>query len=86
MVTAFWIQSLLDNVWIAIILFLFVWVFNWARGALGSAKLAVLFAIIIIYLTVFQFPELVWFGVILFLLATFGKDVVSEIDLKLHRR
>ena len=80
------IQGLLDNVWIALVLFIFVWLFNWARGALGSAKLAVLFAIIIVYLTVYQYPELVWFGVILFIFATFGKDIFAQMDLMMQRR
>jgi hypothetical protein len=86
MVSSLFVSSLMQNVWIAIVLFLFVWVFNWARGALGSAKLAVLFAIIIIYLTVFQFPELVWLGVMIFIFATFGKDVFAKVDLKQYRR
>ena len=86
LVTNVYMQGLLDNVWIAIVLFLFVWLFNWAKGSLGSAKLAILFAIILIYLTVYQYPELVWFGVALFIFATFGKDVFSKMDLKQYRR
>lgn len=76
---------LLDNVWIALILFIFVWIFSWAKGALGSAKLAILFAMIIVYLTFFQFRELVWIGVIIFLFAVFGKDFLARVDLKMDR-
>ncbi|HLC36941.1 MAG TPA: hypothetical protein VJK05_05025 [archaeon] len=80
-----YISALTDNIWIAIVMFLFIWIFSWAKGALGSAKLAIIFAIIIIFLTVFQYPELVWLGVILFVFAVFGKDFFSKLDLKLDR-
>ncbi len=68
-------DALLSNVEIALILFFFVWLFGWAKGGLGSAKLAILFAAIVVYLTVFQFRELVWLAVAIFLIATFGKDL-----------
>jgi len=76
----------LENLWLAIALFIFVWIYTWAKGMLGSAKLAVLFAVIIFYLTIYSYPELVWIGVIIFFMATLGKDVLSEVDLKLHER
>jgi hypothetical protein len=74
-----------DNLWIALALFIFIWVFQWAKGNLGSAKLAILFAIMIVYLTIYQFPELVWAGVALFFFSTFGKDFLGKIDLKQYR-
>ncbi|MBU0636531.1 hypothetical protein KKE06_05900 [Candidatus Micrarchaeota archaeon] len=76
--TAFW-DGLMGNLEIALILFFFVWLFGWAKGSLGNAKLAVLFAIIVVYLTVFQYRELVWLAVGLFLFATFGKEFFSKI-------
>lgn len=68
-------DALLGNLEIALILFFFIWLFGWAKGSLGSAKLAILFAAIVVYLTVFQFRELVWLAVFIFLFATFGKEL-----------
>ena len=76
---AFW-SGLTGNLEVALMLFFFVWLFSWAKGSLGSAKLAVLFAVIIVYLTVFQYRELVWLAVALFLFATFGKELFSKIE------
>ncbi|MFH0954791.1 MAG: hypothetical protein V1777_01695 [Candidatus Micrarchaeota archaeon] len=68
-------DALLGNVEIALILFFFIWLFGWAKGSLGSSKLAIIFAAVIVYLTVFQYRELVWLTVFLFLFATFGKEL-----------
>ena len=75
------LAALENNVVIVLSLFYLVWIFGWAKKNLGSAKLAVLFAVIVVYLTFFQFPELVWIPVIIFLFATFGKGVLEKIDI-----
>ena len=59
-------------------LFYLVWIYSWAKSKLGSAKLAILFAVIVVYLTFFLHPELVWIPVIIFLFATFGKELFSK--------
>lgn len=74
------LQSMSENLWIAITLFIFVWIYSWAKGNLGSAKLAILFALIVVYLTFYSFPELVWIAVTIFLLATFGKEIFAKIN------
>ena len=75
------ILSLEANIWIALSLFVLVFIYAWAKEQLGSAKLAIIFAAIIVYLTFFQYPELVWVGVILFLFATFGKELLDKVEL-----
>ena len=70
---AFW-----NNVWLALILFIFIWIYSWAKGNLGSAKLAILFAVIIVYLTFYSYPELVWILVVLYMFATFGKEIIAK--------
>ena len=79
MVSSIWLDSLFGNLEIALILFFFVWLFGWAKNALGSEKLAVFFAILIVFLTAYQFRELIWLAVGVFLLATFGKELFSKI-------
>lgn len=77
----FLISNFFDDLRIALTLFLLVWVYAWAKGNLGDVKLAILFAVIIIFLTVYTYPELVWIWVALFILSTFGKDIFAKIHL-----
>ncbi|MCH7902260.1 hypothetical protein IIC68_00750 [archaeon] len=74
------IDALLDNIWIILTLFLFVWIYSWAKENLGSAKLAILFALIVVYLTFYSYPVLVWLLVVFFLLQTLGKDFLAQIN------
>lgn len=74
------LSDLFLNIQIVLTLFIFVWIFSWAKQALGSAKLAIIFALIVVFLTFVQFPELIWLAVILVVLATFGSEVFSKIN------
>jgi len=73
-------NALMDNIWVALVLFIFVWVFGWAKENLGSAKLAIIFALIVVYLTFWQFPILVWLLVAMFLLSKFGTEFFGRIN------
>jgi len=73
-------DALLDNIWIVLTLFLFVWIYSWAKENLGSAKLAILFALIVVYLTFYSYPVLVWLLVVFFLLQTLGKDFLAQVN------
>jgi len=72
--------TMADNIWIILTLFLFVWIYSWAKENLGSAKLAILFSIIVIYLTFYSYPVLVWILVGFFLLQTLGKEFMTQIN------
>ncbi|MFH0970594.1 MAG: hypothetical protein V1776_04005 [Candidatus Diapherotrites archaeon] len=76
-----WYDALLDNVHLAITIFLFIWIYNWAKGNVGSSRLAIVTAIVIVFLTFYQFPELVWLLVGLWAFATFGKDVFTKVGI-----
>ncbi len=72
----FFLQGLLaENIWVVLTLFFFVWVFTWAKKNLESATLGVIFAIIVVFLTFYSFPELVWITVIVYILMNYGKDL-----------
>ena len=75
------LAALENNLWVVLSLFYLVWIYGWAKTNLGSAKLAILFAVIVVYLTFFQFPELVWVPVIIFLFAVFGKGILEKVDI-----
>ena len=69
-----------NNVWVALILFIFIWIYSWAKSNLGSAKLAIIFAIIVVYLTFYSYSGLVWLVVGIYLFATFGKEVFAKVN------
>lgn len=74
------LDGLMDNIWIVLTLFLFVWIYSWTKENLGSAKLAILFALIVVYLTFYSYPVLVWLLVAFFLLQTLGKDFLAQVN------
>ena len=74
------LAGLADNIWIVLTLFLFIWIYSWAKENLGSAKLAILFALIVVYLTFYSFPFLVWILVAFFILQTLGKEFLEQIN------
>ena len=74
------LDGLMDNIWIVLTLFLFVWIYSWAKQNLGSAKLAILFSLIVVYLTFYSFPVLVWLLVVFFLMQTLGKDFLAQVN------
>ncbi len=76
----FFLTSIFESIRIALLLVILVWVYSWAKSNLGSDKLAILFSLIVVYLTFYSFPELLWFGVILFIFATFGKELFSKLN------
>lgn len=66
---------------LVILIVLFVWIYSWGKNQLGT-KIGLLLAIIIVYLTFFSFPELIWIIFIFFILATFGKELLERIPKK----
>ena len=74
--------TLEQNLGTVLSLFYLIWIFGWAKKALGSAKLAILFSVIVVYLTFFLYPWLVWIPVIIFVFAVFGKGVFEKMGVK----
>ena len=74
-------DPILDNIWVVLSLFYLVWIFGWAKKALGSAKLAILFAVIVVYLTFLTFPHLVFIPVVIWLFATFGQTMFEKVKM-----
>ena len=74
-------DPLIQNLEIVLSLFYLVWIFGWAKKNLGSPKLAILFAVIVVYLTFFQFPQLIWIPVLIFIFAVFGKGFFEKINI-----
>jgi uncharacterized membrane protein len=56
----------------------FLWFFSWGKKQVGS-KLGLLIAIVLMYLTFYLYPDLIWIPFILFILATFGKELLERI-------
>ncbi len=76
-----WCDStqLVCGVMTVLALFYFVWIFNWAKGTLGNSGVALTFAVIIIYLTAWLHPWLIWIPAAIYLLNHGGKDVLGDL-------
>ncbi len=74
-------DPLIQNIEIVLSLFYLVWIYGWAKKNLGSPKLAILFAVIVVYLTFFQFPQLIWIPVLIFIFAVFGKGFFEKFNI-----
>ena len=74
-------DPLIQNLEIVLSLFYLVWIFGWAKKNLGSPKLAILFAVIVVYLTFFQFPQLIWIPILIFIFAVFGKGFFEKLNI-----
>lgn len=71
--------DILENIQIAAGLIYLIWLYAWAKKQLGSASIAAIFAVIIVYLTFFQYPVLIWIPIALFLIATFFSGMFEKI-------
>ncbi|MEM0359721.1 MAG: hypothetical protein QXK06_00075 [Candidatus Diapherotrites archaeon] len=71
--------DLFANVAIVLGLIYLIWIYSWIKKQLGSAKIALLLSVIIVYLTFFQFPELIWVPVIFFFLAFFFSGMFEKV-------
>ena len=74
-------DPLIQNLEIVLSLFYLVWIYGWAKKNLGSPKLAILFAVIVVYLTFFQFKQLIWIPVLIFIFAVFGKGFFEKLNI-----
>lgn len=70
--------DLIADLSVVLTLIYLVWIFGWGKKALGSAKLSIILAVIIVFLVFIKHPELVWIPLIIILLITVGKEMVSK--------
>lgn len=74
-------MGLFDNLYIVLALVYLIWIYGWAKNQLSNTLLAVLFAVLVVWLTFFQYPVLVWVPVILFFFATFFRGFLEKVPL-----
>jgi ABC-type bacteriocin/lantibiotic exporter with double-glycine peptidase domain len=73
------VGELFDNIATVLGLVYAILIYAWAKKQLGNVVLAVLVAVIIVYLTFFQFPELIWVPVIFIFLAFFFSGMFEKV-------
>lgn len=56
-----------------------IWIYGFFKKQLGSAKIAAVIALFVVYLTFFQYPELIWIPVIFFLITTLFSGMFEKI-------
>ena len=71
-------QDLALSFALVLLIIYFLWFFSWGKKQVGS-KLGLVIAIVLMYLTFFLYPDLIWVPFILFILATFGKELLERI-------
>jgi len=76
------LQTINQDIELALILVFFVWLFAWTKGQLGDPKLAVIIAAIVAYLTVYSHPELIWIAVIILFFVTYGKGLLQAFGIE----
>lgn len=78
--TEWMVLNIYDNLWFVLAIFIFIWLYGWAKSNLGSTIIALVFAILISYLTFYTEPGLIWVIAALFLFATFGKEIFEKVN------
>jgi CHASE2 domain-containing sensor protein len=73
------VGELFDNIATVLGLVYAILIYAWAKKQLGNVVLAVLVAVIIVYLTFFQFRELIWIPVIFIFLAFFFSGMFEKV-------
>lgn len=63
---------------LVLLIIYFLWFFSWGKKQVGT-KLGIVIAVVLMYLTFYMYPELIWVPFILFILATFGKELLERI-------
>jgi len=71
-------QDLALSFALVLLIIYFLWFFSWGKKQVGS-KLGILIAIVLIYLTFYLYPDLIWIPFALFILATFGKELLERV-------
>ncbi len=56
-----------------------IWIYGWFKKQLGSAKLSVILTLLVVYLTFFQYPELIWLPVIFFIVVNFFSGMFEKV-------
>ncbi len=69
-----------SDLWVVLSLIYIVWAYSWAKKALGSARLAITFAVIVVFLAFFLHPELVWVPAAIFIVANFVTPMLEKVD------
>ena len=72
-------QDITMSLALIILIVMFFWIYNWSKNQAGK-KLGLLLSFFIMYITFYSFPELIWIVFGLFLLATFGKELLERVS------
>ena len=63
---------------LVLLIIYFLWFFSWGKKQVG-AKWGIILAIVFMLLTFVSYPDLIWIPVILFIFATFGKELLERV-------
>jgi len=67
--------TLKGDVWMAIFLYIAVFIFSWSKGQLGDVRAAIIYALVIMLLIFYEHPDLIWVALGIYLFTTYGKGM-----------
>jgi len=69
------VGTLKGDIWLALFLYISVFLFAWAKGKMGNPAIAMLYTIIIMFLVFYQHDLLIWIVLGIYLYTTYGKEI-----------
>ncbi len=66
------------DIWLALFLYISIFLFSWAKGKLGSPEVAILYTLIIMFLVFYQHDTLIWIVLAIYLYQTYGKEIFKS--------
>ena len=63
------------DIWLALFLYLSIFIFAWAKGKLGNPAIAGIYTIIIMFLIFYQHDVLIWIILGFYIYTTYGKEI-----------
>jgi hypothetical protein len=67
--------SVKGDLWLALFLYITVWLYAWAKGQMGDGRMALIYTLIITFLVFYSHPFFVWVVVGFFVFKTYGKEL-----------
>ncbi len=67
------------DIHLAMVMVFFIWALNWSKASLGSPRIAVVYAAVLVYLTIYKHISIAIAILVILFLATFGKTFFEKI-------
>lgn len=66
------------DIWLALFLYISIFLFAWVKGKIGSPEVAILYTIVIMFLVFYRHDVLIWVVLGIYLYQTYGKEIFKS--------